>query len=162
MDQQENTRKPLLSSSTCKFRDECLSAAAIIPLRTTRFLEEDIPQHAREKMRKIAKLINGIERELFEAGTEVSPPGSSQLPPEGDRQVSQADDSQREKIQVKESNSSLPLQGSVSQARKAQDWGPSSTLCLFGAPLRTHTHVFECVAFNTPFSACQSPAKTGL
>ena len=82
----------------------CLSTAALVYSLADKVSEEDIPQHAREKARKITKLISGIERELFETGTEVTPPGSSSLPPKGDRQSSAVDDSQREKIQVEESN----------------------------------------------------------
>ena len=95
-----------------KLNEDCLRAAALMLSIAGKASEEGVPQHTREKMRKINKLVNGMEKELFKTGTEMTPTGSSQLPPEGDRQTSTADDSQREKIQVKESNSSLPLQGS--------------------------------------------------
>ena len=95
MNREEKPLKSQLSSSTREFRDGCLSSAATL-LDTAGHAdsEEEVSPEAREKLRKITGLINGIGMELFETGTEVTPPGSSQLPPEGDRQVPHPDDCQ--------------------------------------------------------------------
>ena len=87
------------------FRDGCLSSAAtLLDIAGHADSEEEISPGAIEKLKKITELIGGIGRELFETGTEVPPPGSSQLPPEGDRQTSHPGDSQREKNPAKGPN----------------------------------------------------------
>ena len=65
---------------------------------------EEVSHEAMEKLKKITELIKGIERECFETGTEVTPPGSSHLPPDKDRHLSTSDDSRQEKIPARESN----------------------------------------------------------
>ena len=65
---------------------------------------EEISHEAMEKLKKITELVKGIERDCFETGTEVTPPGSSHMPPDKDRQTSPSDDSHQQKTPVRESN----------------------------------------------------------
>ena len=79
-----------------KFREDCLSTAAFMLAIADRVSEEDVPQRSRDKIRKVRALVKDIEEHVFKTGTEVTPAGSSQLPPKGDRQITTVEDSQRE------------------------------------------------------------------